>query len=179
MAGFGVIWCTLFRKEILDEYHIRFHQLQHEDTLFIYEYVSHCNNLRKIIYEGYFRFYRDDSLGHSHKYIAEKQAIMKLDDVFYEVIRHFNIQEPEILNVFRKRLRVAVISYLFKGYHSDTKEGYKKRLARWKGMSSMSFKLSPFIAKLSFVDTTIYLILRSRLFFFVDPLLLTLTYFHR
>ena len=179
LAGFGVIWCTLFRKEILDKYHIRFHQLQHEDTLFIYEYVSHCNNLRKIIYEGYFRFYRDDSLGHSHKYIAENQAIMKLDDVFYEVIRHFNIQEPEIVNAFKKRLRAAIISYLFKGYYSDTKVEYKKRVARWKEMSSMRFKLSPFYAKLSFVDKTIYLILRGRLYFLVDPLLLGLTCFHR
>lgn len=179
MAGFGVIWCTLFRKEILDRYYIRFLPLQHEDTLFIYEYVSHCNTMRKISYEGYFRFYRDDSLGHSHKYIAEEQAITKLDDVFYNVLRHFDIGEQKIVDLFRKRLRSAVISYLFKGYHSDTNVKYNKRVARWKQMSSMRFKVSPFDTNLSLVERAFYLILKSRLFFLVDPLIRVCTHLHR
>lgn len=171
LMGFGAIWCTLFRKSILDKYGIRFHTLQYEDTLFIYEYVAHCNNMRKIIYEGYFCFYHNDSQGHSHKYIAEMEAIGLLDKTFDSVVKHFNIIEESLISIFRWRLRSAIRSFLLKGYYRDTKASRKKRIGRWRDIRSHSFIIEPYVGKCGTVDSVIHFVLSSRLYNVLDPII--------
>lgn len=171
LMGFGIIWCTLFRKSILDKYGIRFHNLQHEDTLFIYEYVAHCNNMRMIFYDGLFHLYHNDSQGHSHKYIAEMDAISLLDKTFDSVVKHFAISDETLISIFRWRLRSAIRSFLLKGYYRDTKTSRKKRIGRWRDIRCHNFIIEPYVGKCGTVDSIIRLVLSARLYHVLDSII--------
>lgn len=170
LMGFGAIWCTLFRKNIIDKYGIRFKKMQYEDTLFIYDYVSHCENMRKIAYEGYFCYHHADSQGHSHKYIAEMEALQALDNTFNSVAVHFAITDESLLAIFRRRLRFAVRSFLLKGYYHDTRMPMRKRLQRWNEIRKSHFVCEPYKGHKGFVDAIMRFIIISRLYYLLDSI---------
>lgn len=172
LMGFGAIWCTLFRKSIIDKYGIRFKKMQYEDTLFIYDYASHCDNMRKIVYEGYFCYHHADSQGHSHKYIAEMEALQALDKTFNDVVVHFAITDESLLAIFRRRLRFAVRSFLLKGYYRDTKASARKRIERWNEIRKSHFVCEPYKGNKGFVDAMIRFITISRLYYILDSVAL-------
>lgn len=172
LMGFGAIWCTLFRKSVIDKYDIRFKEMQYEDTLFIYDYVAHCENMRKIFYEGYFCYHHADSQGHSHKYIAEMQALQALDDTFNRIMAHFAITDESLWNIFRWRLRSAVRSFLLKGYYLDTRVPMRKRLERWGEIRKCHFVCEPYKGHKGTVDAMIRFITISRLYYLLDPIII-------
>ena len=152
LMNFGVILCTLFRRSIIDKYHIRFPQTQYEDTIFIYNYVSHCESLRKIFYEGYFYFRHSDSQGHSHKYIAEQEAIVGIDQAFHAVLTQFAITKEPLIGIFRYRLRAAIRSYLLKVIYKDTRVCIGIQLIRWRDIAHTHFLISPYKGAMSISD---------------------------
>lgn len=160
LMNFGVILCTLFRKSIIDKYALRFPITQYEDTIFIYNYVSHCNNMRKIFYEGYFYYRHSDSQGHSHKYIAEQEAIVNIDQAFQAVIDHFAIKDGALIDIFRQRIRSAIRSYLLKGFYQDTRVGTKTQLSRWRSIAHTSFLCTPYYGKMSLTDRIFGILLK-------------------
>lgn len=171
---FGIIWCTLFRKSIVDKYNIRFKNTQHEDTIFLYDYVSHCDSMRSIPYEGIFRYYRADSQGHSHKYIAEMPAIVNIDNAFHAAISHFGFTEQWVLDDFRRRLSTFIRTFLMKGYYRDTRAPYGIRIKRWNEVRSHAFKIPPYAGNMSRVEKAFHTISKSRLYYILDPLILLL-----
>lgn len=75
-------WAKLFRKDIIDKYHIRFNQKLKltEDTIFNFEYLSHCASLRQIpdqlyIYDGVW--------GGAGKYILSWEEVEYMCDVMF------------------------------------------------------------------------------------------------
>lgn len=152
LMNFGVIFCTLFRKSILDEYDLRFSMTEHEDTIYIYIYVSHCDCLRKIFYEGYFHFLHGDSQGHSHKYIAEWKVIANIDSAFHAVLIQFGITDEKLVDVFRNRLRAAIRSYLLKGIYKDTRVNIVTELSRWRKIAHTHFLILPYKGSMSSLD---------------------------
>lgn len=173
-SNFGIVWCTLFRKSIIDKHCIRFKETQHEDTIFLYDYVSHCDSMRSIPYEGIFRYYRADSQGHSHNYIAEMPAIANIDNAFHAAISHFGLTEQWLFDDFRERLRTFIRTFLLKGYYRDTRVSYGKRMKRWGEARNYAFKIPPYTGRLSRVDKAFNIISKSRLYFILDPIILLL-----
>ena len=174
LLGFGAIWCTLFRKSIIDKYHIRFQHLQYEDTIFIYEYALHCNSMCSISYEGYFCYNHNDSQGHSHKYIAEEKAVSELDGIFNDVLQRFSIKDSKSVSKFRNRLRFAIRSYLLKGYYIDTRVTVGKRISRWNFIRNKHFLCKPYRGGKDKLDSFFYIVVIFRLYYIIDPLLILL-----
>lgn len=70
----GFIFNKLFRKEIIDRYHIRFDNniCYNEDRLFIFDYLLHCNKpIYFSKYIGYNYYRREGSLTNQKKYKAK------------------------------------------------------------------------------------------------------------
>lgn len=168
----GVIWCNFFRQSIIKDFSIRFPLTQHEDTIFIYNYLLHCNSIRRIDYQGYMRVYREDSLGHNHKFIAETESISKFDQAFYGVIRRFGITDENLIYKFRWRLRSGIRSFLLKGYYKDTKVPRAERMKRWSDIRKKDFNVAPYFGKVGIVDKAFHLTLRTRLYRILDPFIL-------
>lgn len=79
-------WAKLFKKEIIDKYHIRFNRKLKltEDTIFNFEYLSYCSDLRQIpdqlyIYDGVW--------GGAGKYILSWEEVEYMCDVMFASIR--------------------------------------------------------------------------------------------
>lgn len=79
-------WAKLFKKEIIDKYHIRFNQKLKltEDTIFNLEYLSHCISLRQIPNQLYIY---DGIWGGAGKYILSWEEVVYMCDVMFASIR--------------------------------------------------------------------------------------------
>lgn len=70
----GTVVCKLFKKEIIEKYHVTFRRDIYigEDYIFNFDYLRHCGNIRCIDYVGYHYICRNgDSLTHKkdlHKF---------------------------------------------------------------------------------------------------------------
>lgn len=50
----ATIWNQLYKKEIINNYNIRFRKIQSEDELFSYEYMMYANSIKKLIIKAIF-----------------------------------------------------------------------------------------------------------------------------
>lgn len=78
-------WAKLFRKEIIDKFHIRFNQKLKltEDTIFNFEYLAHCQSLRQIADQLYIY---DGVWGGGDKYILTWDEIVYMCDRMFSAV---------------------------------------------------------------------------------------------
>ncbi|UKK47499.1 glycosyltransferase [Prevotella sp. E9-3] len=78
-------WAKLFKKEIIDKFHIRFNQKLKltEDTIFNLEYLSYCTSLRQIPNQLYVY---DGIWGGGGKYVLSWEEVEYMCDVMFASI---------------------------------------------------------------------------------------------
>ena len=148
----ATIWNQLYKRVIINKYHIRFRKIQSEDELFSYEYMMYANSIKKINYQGYFFIYNSDSQGSKHNYIAEYDYIQKI----------------------KIRIAIRIVHYLLKGYLADTRVSRKERLRRWNNAKKDSFTNLKVVSYLNYKENFIYLMARLGGYQVLDPLILWL-----
>lgn len=64
---FSVVYTKLFKKEIIDKYHLTFKDLQYgEDTLFVLEYLKYVEKIKIISYAGYINLIVENTLSRNY-----------------------------------------------------------------------------------------------------------------
>lgn len=124
-------WAKLFKKEIIDKFHIRFNQRLKltEDTIFNFEYLTHCQNLRLIPNQLYIY---DGMWGGGDKYILSWDEIVYMCDTMFSTVERlqdvFNcsIDTTDIgvgrifhMHDFFEKKTFYDVYQLFHKYHSD------------------------------------------------------------
>lgn len=176
----GVIWRCLFRRDIIMRHSIRFHDLTHEDTLFIYEYLRHCSSCARIDFQGYIFKDTINSLGSSHSYNVNSRWLELAAKAARDCFSRFKITPDQVWYANMHRLyAVHCTSFLTTGYHKDCSCPYSERIHRWRKMRHDDFWMEcgryGFITKL---QKAIWHICKYRLFYIFDPLLLIATRLH-
>lgn len=172
----ATIWNCLFRKDIIDREHIRFHRMSSEDELFVNEYLLHCCSIKTIDYQGYLFIHHKNSQGSFHKYIADQNFIMLADNLYYNILLHLGLVEDCHAVSYRQALsnkaafRLGL--FIMKGYHNDTALRYKERMSNWTWVRKTHLQCNP--SKTSTVRSfnVILKICKYRLYYLLDPFIL-------
>ena len=93
----ATIWNQLYKRVIINKYHIRFRKIQSEDELFSYEYMMYANSIKKINFQGYFFIYNSDSQGSKHNYIAEYDYIQQMEDLYKRILENWSIKDKDYI----------------------------------------------------------------------------------
>ena len=169
--GIYTLWNQMYLREIIDKYNIRFPSTTHEDEIFSYTYILHCNSIKRIEYQGYLHYYTKGSLGNSHKYIASFDVINNLYDTNKKIIQKFNIQDKSYFSRIHERYGTMITSWLLCGYYKDTKVERVERISRWKEVNkSLLFKDINY-SSLNTRSKLVYFICKYNLSFISDPLI--------
>lgn len=169
---FGQIWRQLFLKSIIGDNHLRFVNIQNEDTLFSYTYFTCIESVVKTDFEGYCFIHNEGSLGHHHHYIAEYNWIKRMEDIHSSLIRKYDVNDKAYFGRLNNRFAIHVCSFLCKGYYKDTKVTYRVRQQRWKMIQQdLWFKKLRIADVDSLQRQILMLICRCHLNVILDPLL--------
>lgn len=176
----GVIWRCLFKQSVLKDNNIRFKSINHEDTLFIYEYLSHCSSCAKIDFEGYVFMDTPNSLGSSHKYNVDERWLDMAKTAAISCFRRFEIDDTSPWN---KTLHILYTphcgSFVTTGYHQDSKLSFKERIVRWRYLSHNSFwKETNKFGFHSRFQHILWVLCHCKLYYLADPFLLLFTRIH-
>ena len=169
---FGQIWRQLFLKSVIDTYHLRFEDIQNEDTMFSYTFLTYAKRIKKTDFEGYCFIHNEGSLGHHHSYIAEYNWIKRMEDIHLSLIRKYGVHDKKYLRRLNNRFAIHAASYLCKGYYQDTKVSFRVRQQRWSTIAHDCWFRN---MKLSDVESNgrkmIMFVCRWHLHWLLDPLL--------
>ena len=176
----GSVWNQMYKSSLLNEYKISFESIQGEDELFAFEYLSHVNSFVRINYRGYCYINNPDSLSKSHKIIVEMDWIKKMESIYERIIKRFDITSEVYLNVVQLRLAKRITHFLLKGYYHDTRVSWKQRINRWKEVRIDNWMMTRFRLvwlwniqrKKSLMVFCILFVVKLRLYYLADPLLL-------
>lgn len=138
-SNMATIWNQLYKKTLIDKWHIRFRHIQSEDELFSYEYMSHANSIKKINYQGYYFINNSDSQGSKHNYIAELDYIQLMENIYLRILQTWSIKDKYYIQKIKVRIAVRLVHYLLKGYFTDTKVFRSERMQRWQYVNKDSF----------------------------------------
>lgn len=110
---FGSPWATLMKKNIIDDYELKFDEDIHcgEDTLFITQYLMHARTIRVIPSCGYNYFYYTGSLGNS----VHKEMWKWKIRVEQELATYFIPQDYSEINILLSR-KFDVLRNLLRDY---------------------------------------------------------------
>lgn len=116
LPHFSVPWGKLYKRSILQKYNIRFDIFlsTHEDTLFVYQYMTYCDSIRMNSYVGY--NYRVVSDGLSSK-------LLELNEIMYGIAAFDKVLQKakKMWNIDISGLRAKVIcTYLMKYKNAHT-----------------------------------------------------------
>lgn len=170
----ATIWNQLYKRVIINKYHIRFRKIQSEDELFSYEYMMYANSIKKINYQEYFFIYNSDSQGSKHNYIAEYDYIQQMEDLYKRILENWSIKDKDYIQKIKIRIAIRIVHYLLKGYLADTRVSRKERLRRWNNAKKDSFTNLKVVSYLNYKENFIYLMARLGGYQVLDPLILWL-----
>lgn len=172
----ATVWNAMFRKDIIERFHLRFRNIASEDELFFNEYLSHCASIRRIDYQGYLFIHHKGSQGHSHKYIAGLDFILLSDKIYGNIVKHFDLEtcrnSHRYLEALKEKLAIRLCCYLLKGYHEDTKESYKTRLRIWGEVRKIQLGYNPEKTSCQKNYNLILNICKTRIYYFLDLFIL-------
>ncbi len=105
LMEYGSPCCKLFRKTILQRFHIRF-PIEYqcgEDTVFFLRYLSRCQNLRCLPYEGYhyLRHGIDSLSGKTHPSISLFHFLLEENTIYASLLS--SIRDLDLLNELNER----------------------------------------------------------------------------
>ena len=170
----ATIWNQLYKRVIINKYHIRFRKIQSEDELFSYEYMMYANSIKKINFQGYFFIYNSDSQGSKHNYIAEYDYIQQMEDLYKRILENWSIKDKDYIQKIKIRIAIRIVHYLLKGYLADMRVSRKERLRRWNNAKKDSFTNLKVVSYLNYKEKFIYLMARLGGYQVLDPLILWL-----
>lgn len=145
----GSVWRHLFRRSIIEKYHLRFEKIQYEDLLFCYEYYLHTTSLKYIDFPAYIHISTPCSAGSNHRYIAEYPWISRLENLHDAITEQFGINDELYQARLRGRFAIHASSYLLKGYYPECFVDRRTRLARWRQM-----RKDPWMQRLKFREVS-------------------------
>lgn len=171
----GVIWRCLYKREIIEKYNLRFRftRMSHQDTLWNYEYLSHCNSCVRSNYEGYVYMHTPDSLCQQNTRIVKKEWFPVAKKSIEAIFNRFEVNEKSLCSKnFHFQYASNCATFAIAGYLRGSELPYKERMARWRyllndewWMMQNRYGLS---SKIILVN---WIICRFRLFYIADPLL--------
>lgn len=157
---FGVLWNKLYKKSILDQYHIRMDQKVSfcEDFIFNLDYVLHCERIAALAVPVYYYVKTDGSLV-SQNFKLEKLAEMKKSvyeyyDKFFRNVLNEEEYQKERLNIASFLVSPATDEFTIP-YMPGTKKVGKEKQSVHFGIRNPLLTQSYFITKLyaSYLDT--------------------------
>lgn len=167
-----VIWNQLFKKSIIEKNNLRFARLQSEDELFATSYFCYVDSFKRIDFEGYYFIKTPNSQGSSHKYIAEMEWIMRMEDIYEKIISKYHIQGKH-LHTYNWRTANRLALLCMKGYYRDSPKSWKERMSVWNSVRNdkwLKERIHPTLMGRN-IDLVLK-IARYRLFYIFDPVFL-------
>ena len=165
-----VIWNQLFKRSIIEKFHIRFSDENSEDELFSTEFFSYVNNFKQIDYKGYVFIINENSLGSSHKYITSYDWIRKMEYLYEIIIKKYLIKDSNV-HTYNWRIANRLSLLCLKGYLRDSHISFYERMAIWKTIrNDMWLKNRIDLSKMNWKIRTILNVAKYRLYFFFDPI---------
>ena len=164
-----VVWNQLFKKEIIDKFHIRFTDENSEDEMFATEYFAHITSFTKNDFKGYVFIRNENSLGSSHKYIASYNWICKMEKLYDDIIIN-NKLEGQDLYTYKWRIANRLAMLCMKGSYKDAHMSWRERMKVWNSVSNDKWLKNRI--NLSVMDRnrrTILKIAKYRLYYLMDP----------
>ncbi len=169
--GIYTIWNQMYRKEIIEKNHLHFENITHEDEIFSYNYILHCNSIKRILFQGYLHYYNHGSLGNSHKYIANLEVINRLYDTNKKIINKFKIKDESYFNRIHERYGTMISSWILRGYFKDTKTNRCERIRRWKEIHNTQLFNDIKFSALNTRSKFLFFICKYNLYTILDPLI--------
>lgn len=168
----ATIWNQLYKKEIINNYNIRFRKIQSEDELFSYEYMMYANSIKKINYQGYFFIKNPDSQGSKHNYIAEYDYIQLMENIYLKILDNWSITDKKYIQKIKARIAIRITHFLLKGYLSDTRVSREERLHRWRLANKDTFTNLRVMTWLNLKEKIIYAIAKLNMYKIMDSILI-------
>ena len=177
----GALWRCLFKRELIEQNNIRFRfkNVNHEDELFLYEYILHINSAVNIDYQGYIYFNNPGSISKNHKYNVNTEWMIKAEEVFKQCLSRLDPDGMTHVPVLVDHMIcVEGASFVTTGYHEDSWMSFKERMERWRYLHNSAHFKSAGAKTTNKYERAIWLISRIRLYYLADPFLLLLTRLH-
>ena len=168
----ATIWNQLYKKEIINNYNIRFRNIQSEDELFSYEYMMYASSIKKINYQGYFFIKNPDSQGSKHNYIAEYDYILLMENIYLKILDNWSITDKKYIQKIKARIAIRITHFLLKGYLSDTRVSREVRLHRWRLANKDTFTNLRVMTWLNLKEKIIYAIAKLNMYRIMDSILI-------
>ncbi|MCF0199231.1 MAG: glycosyltransferase, partial [Bacteroidaceae bacterium] len=177
----GGLWRCLFKRELIEQNNIRFRfkNVNHEDELFLYEFMTHIQSAVNIDYQGYVYVNNPGSISTIHKYNVNLEWMMKAEEVFQHCLSRLDPEKLTHLPVlFNHMMCVEGASFVTTGYHADSPMSVGERMERWRFLrKSTHFQLAGSKTKNKY-ERIIWFLSVSNLFYIFDPFLLIFTRFY-
>ncbi|MCF0199217.1 MAG: glycosyltransferase [Bacteroidaceae bacterium] len=174
----GTVWRCLFKRDVIEKHKLRFRfrKVNHEDELFIYEFLSHINSAVRIDYEGYVYFDNPGSIGKNHKYNANIEWMQKAEDVLTQCLSRLDPdRNTHLSELFNHTICVIGTSMVTTGYHADSWMSFAKRMERWRYLYNSSWFQTAGKQTKNKLERVIWIVSHYRLYYLADPFLLMLT----
>ncbi len=176
----GQVWRQLYRRDIIEKYHLRFEGLGYEDSIFSYSYYLHIRSARLSGFRGYIHLFTKGSLSSSHKTVQDMSRIKRLSKLHEDFIKLHNITDKEYFHNLQNRYMLLAATSIMKGYYKDTRLHFKERINCWKEVElDYWFKNLHYSILKGFRSKLFYIACRLRLQYLFDPILITLFNFKR
>ncbi len=118
-------WGRIFRKEIIDQYQIRFMVTKiSEDFYFNMLYMSYCQNIFVVSYQGYHWLYNEKSESRANmSRLSEERNLLAMLTKLHADMKKPNILEPEYVEYMVIKHIIWYLFYVAKKADSD---GYRR-----------------------------------------------------
>ena len=164
-----VVWNQLFKRQIIEKYSIKFTEENSEDEMFSTEYLSHINSFKQTNYKGYDFIPNDNSLGSSHKYIASKKWIDKMEQLYDIIIARNGLP----ISFYNWRIANRLVVLCLKGYYIDSHLPWKERIKVWNSVRNDKWLRGRIVpSKMDRNRQIILNIAKFQLYYILDPLFL-------
>ena len=165
-----VIWNQLFKRSIIERFHVRFRNENSEDELFSTEFFSCVNNFKQIDFKGYVFIIKKNSLGSTHKYITSYDWIRKMEDLYDIIIKKNSITVPNV-HEYNWRIANRLSLLCLKGYFRDSHISFSERMTIWKTISNDKWLKNRInLSKMNWKIQTILNVAKYHLYFVLDPI---------
>lgn len=175
----GTVWRCLYKRRVIQDNNLsfRFSRLSHEDTLFNYEFLSHCSSCARINYEGYIYMDTPGSLGGRHDRNVTPEWLDVTKGIIDNIVNRFQINpKSNYYSSLHRLYSVDCTAMVTTGYHADSSLPYRMRMKRWNYLHSNSYWTEA--NKFGFLTTlqrVVWYLSRYRMYYIFDPCLLFLT----
>lgn len=174
-GNLGTVTWKMFKKNIIENNHIQFEDIESEDELFSFNYLQFIHSFKRIEYAGYYYVKTKNSRNSQHKNLAELNWINKMECNYDSIFNRFPSLKNNLsyIKSLQRRFITRYKLYALKGYYNDAAICKQQRIQRW---DMIALSISKRKYKINVVkDTTeliFFIICKLRLYYLIDSLLL-------